>query len=373
MGIVERSGGFARKAVVSAALACACLAAALAPASAPARLAQSVSSGTTHIVLDPKLYRALRSEGVRVVGLGRAEVRGRVITMPLEEGYFEYGHGSGYAFGVGGIAFRRGKRAAVLRGIVLNTAKDRFNVRIGGRSTVLGNPDGVSGRPTHYGLEIVVRRLLLTGAGARSLDRALHLRRVFLTGAPLARVRVAGQTETVPITGAALDLTLDEGFAAKLAALGVAVSADSPAAQTGSAPLAFAFPEARGEANRDLDTGRLFTRTALRLSRGAFPDLHEATVELSLSFESALVGTVRERAPAAAGGAPFGEADFAATTALDPATGLLAAAPTPVTLAAYGVSQLNEAFAAGYPQQFIAGEPVGTLSFSGRLGNWGGG
>ena len=60
-----------------------------------------------------------------------------------------------------------------LRNLVLNTAKGRFNAKIDGRNTVFANPEGVDGTPTRYGLEVAVRRLRLTGAGARALDRAL--------------------------------------------------------------------------------------------------------------------------------------------------------------------------------------------------------
>ena len=117
----------------------------------------------------------------------------------------------------GGIGLRGPRGSVDLRKLVLNTAKGRFNATIAGRSVVLATPRGVDGRPTRYGLEVSVGRLLLSGAGARSLNRALGLRRVFAAGAALARARVSGETVTVPIKAASLEFSFDEGFCEKLA------------------------------------------------------------------------------------------------------------------------------------------------------------
>lgn len=208
---------------------------------------------------------------------------------------------------------------------------------------------------------------MLTGAGARDLNRALGLRRVFAAGAPLARARVSGETVTVPIAPASLEFSFDEGFRRKLAALAVAVAGSGSAAQVGTVPLAFSFADAAGDGNLGLTQGVVGSRSTLHLTQGTVPNQHEATIAFSMSFESELVGTVRETWPSSRSGAPFGETDISPPT-IDLATGTIGEPPTPVRLSQYGVGELNEAFGAGVPQQFFAGEPLGTLALSGRLG-----
>ena len=194
------------------------------------------------------------------------------------------------------------------------------------------------------------------------------MRRLFVAGAQLARARVEGETDTVPVGPASLEFSFDEGFRQKLAALGIAVTGTGAAAQVAATPLAFSFPDTGGSGNRALSLGGVASPSALQLSRGTFPDQHEATIGISMSFESQLVGTVRSRWPSARSGAPFGEADFSQAKTIDSATGLFGAPPTLVRLSSYGVAELNEAFGTGTSQPFSAGEPLGTLAVSGRLG-----
>ncbi len=335
---------------------------------ASARLAESLTHGKAHFVLDRALFKSLTKEGVHVIGRGPAMVRGRRVTMPLREAFLEYGRGSGYALERGGLALRGPGGAVTLRGLVLNTAKGRFNAKIAGRNTVLASPEGVDGAATRYGLEVAVKRLELTGAGARALNRALGLRRVFVAGTPLARARVSGETYTSPVKLTSFRLSFDEGFRQKLEALGAGAEPGGSAAQLSTTPLTFSFPDARGEANRALSHGGIHSRSNVRLSEGAFPDLREARIEVGMSFESTLAGRVWETAPSAQGGANL-EADFSVTTTLDPATGLLEAAPTTIAVSASVAATLNEALGRDGAPQFVAGETLGAIAFSGAIGH----
>lgn len=352
---------------VLAALAGACLTLFAAAPPASARLAESLARGEAHFVLDRALTTALDQAQVRVIGLGEARVKGRKVTMPLSSGYFEYGRGTGYAFERGGLALRGPGGSVSLRKLVLNTAKRRFSAKVDGRDTVLAYPERVDGRPTRYGLEVAVRRLALTGAGARALNRALGLKGVFVTGSTLATARVEGETYIVPVSRTNLQFTFDEGFHQKLADLGVSVAPIGAAQQLGLAPLAFSFPDATGYGNKRLSNGTISSRNALRLTQGTFPDQHEVTIGISVSFESTLVGIARETWPASRGGAPFGETGAVGVALIDAKAGRFEVPPAAVRLSSYGAPELNSAFAI-LSRQFAVGEPVGTVSASGRLG-----
>lgn len=365
---MERLGGLVNKRAASLlALAGACLALLVVAAPASARQAESLARGEVHFVLDRSLVSALEGEGVRVVGLGKARVKGREVTMPLSSGYLEYGRGSGYVFLRGGLAFRGPHGSAVLRSLVLNTAKRRINAKINGRNTNFAYPAGIDGRPTRYGLEVAIKRLTLTGAGARSLNRALGLMRVFATGGALASARIEGETYVIPVSSINLEFSFDEAFRQKLADLGVTVSPTGAAQQLGSAPLAFSFPDATGSGNGTLSNGTISSRSTLHLTQGVAPDQHEGTIGVSVSFESTLDGTVRETWPSSHSGAPFGETSAVSVAIVDKDAGRFEVPPATVRLSQYGVPELNTAF--GTPaSQFAVGQVVGAVSVSGRLG-----
>lgn len=125
-----------------------CIALLASAPAASARLAESLSGGTTTIVLDGRLFRALEAEGVRVEALRPATIEGRTVEMPLGDAYLEYGRGTGYAFEQGGIRLRGPDGSAALRKLVLNTAKGRLNATVAGHQVVLANPSGsTAGRP----------------------------------------------------------------------------------------------------------------------------------------------------------------------------------------------------------------------------------
>jgi hypothetical protein len=369
MGIVERSRSLVNlRAASLLALAGACLALSIGGAPpASARLAESLARGEAHFTLDRSLASTLAADGVRVVGLGKARVKGRSVTMPLRSGFLEYGGGSGYVFLRGGLAFRGPGGSATLGSFVLNTAKGRVNAKIDGRNTNIAAPQGVDGRPTRYGLEVAIRSLALTGAGARSLDRALGLSRVFVAGKPLARARIEGETFTVPVNRANLEFSFDEGFRRKLADLGVAIAPTGSAIQLLTAPLAFSFPDATGSGNNRLSYGTVSSPSALHLIQGSFPDQHEASIGMSVSFESALVGSARETWPASHSGAPLGETSTVSVALVDADDGSFEVPTRTVKLSAYGAPELNGAFGTD-AIQFSPGEVLGTVTVAGRLG-----
>ena len=368
MGIVERPGGLVNTRVASLlALAGACMALLAGPGPASARLAESLARGEARLTLDAPLLAALKAADVRVVGLGKARVKGRSLTMPLSSGFLEYGRGTGYVFLRGGLALRGPNGSVTLRNLVLNTAKGRFSAKIDGRNTNFASPEGVDGRPTRYGLEVAIRSLALSGAGARALNRALGLTRVFVAGKPLAKARIEGETYVIPVNQANLEFNFDEAFRQKLADIGVTVAPTGSAIQLLTAPLAFSFPDATGTGNKRLSYGMISSRSTLHLTRGSFPDQHEATIGISVSFESALVGTVRETWPSSYSGTPLGETSAVSAALIDADSGHFEVRTTTVRLSAYGAPVLNGAFGTT-TTQFTPGEVLGTLIVSGRLG-----
>jgi len=133
------------------------------------------------------------------------------------------------------------------------------------------------------------------------------------------------------------------------------------------APLAFSFPDATGSGNNRLSEGMISSPSTLHLTQGVIPSQHEATIGISISFESPLVGSARETWPSSHSGAPFGETGAVSVALIDADAGSFEVPPATVRLSSYGTPELNSAFATP-SRQFAVGELLGTLSVSGRLG-----
>lgn len=345
-----------------AALLAACLALSVAAAPATARLAEALRYAKAHLVLDRALLGELEAEGVRAAGLGKARVQGRTVSMPVFNAFLEYGGGTGYAFMSGGLRLHGPHGTASLKDLVLNTAKDRFNAKVADHGLVLAIPEGVSGQPTRYGLEVAVKRLVLTGAGARELNRALGLGHLLRAGDSLGRMLVSGESPTVPLDLSRFEFSFDEAFRQKLAGLDITVSPVGASTQLSADPLAFSFPDATGNTNRGLGRGGISTPSYLRLSTAQ----HEANIAITANFEDQLDGRVSPGGSPGLGGSPLGEASFLGVAKID-SDGMVEAPPTPLTLSGYGAPVLNTAFGGGVAP-FAIGERLGTISFAGRLG-----
>ena len=173
---------------------------------------------------------------------------------------------------------------------------------------------------------------------------------------------------TVPVTGGTIDFSLDEGFRHKLESLGVSISTTGTVTQTGSAPLAYEFPEVKGEINQTLSHGGLgTTNDGIKFTQPASPFPKEVNwASIGIGFENGFggeggdVATARWTGVSAVG--PIGQIEFGSNPAFE--GGTFNAGPISATLSPYAAGPLNEAFAAGKGPVFAAGEPLGSFSFS---------
>ncbi len=329
-------------------------------------------NSTITIALDGKLRQALDRAGVKVLPLKPAGFKGRALRFPLkEEGIFEPRFGTGYAFLKGGIRLRAGSRSVAVRRLVLNTAKKRLTAVVSGHTITLAATDDVKAHRTDLGIVVRVETLRLTTKGAQLVGDGLGRRDLFRPHRLLGRATLAGEFFTVPVTNGAIDFSFDEGFRHKLEALGVSISTTGTVTQLGSAPLAYRFPEVKGEINRTLTHGGIgIGNDGLTFVQPASPQPRVVTwTRIGLGFENGFGGEGSDVTTASWGlpdgqrsGGPIGQIDFGETPAFDPKTGTFSAGPVAATVSPYAVQPLNDAFAEGKPL-FTAGEPLGSFSF----------
>jgi hypothetical protein len=333
----------------------------------PARAgAAPTTEGRTAIELSKPLYERLKASGVRLERLRPGTLSRRVLTLPATSGQLEATYGSGYLFYDGGIRLRAGKRKAVLKRLILNTAERWLRGRIGGKELTIATVEGT--RAGWVGFDIQVGlKLKLTARAANLLNRRLGLEGVFRAGRPLAVADTVYEPETVGVNGGKIELAFDAGFLAKLASLEVTLSTAEGAALANST---LSLPIREGAISPDLLRGILLGETGFALLQsGPQPEQQQQArfIAINLSLESDRLGAAINLTSGLFGGSQLAAVDFGTVPVqVDPVAGTIAAQGATAVLDAGVAAALNDTFAApmGKTGVFAGGEPLGTVSFA---------
>lgn len=305
-------------------------------------------------------------------------MRGRVATLPVEEGALDLLTGAGNVRYEGGIRFRADGEQVALSALVLDTARRTLRGKIAGRSVKLASARRIVNYRNGFGRDLIVRRLTLTGRAARVLNSQLGLSRVFKGGRSLGESIGFADPDTVTIQSGSIGLEGNEGFFAKLKSLDVEVVPFEAATVLGTTPPAFSFPLLPGTVPMDLSDDGPGSETGLRLiQKGGTPELPimspvMSLVALSVSPESRILSAgvsvhFAEGNPGLYGVAPIATIDASASTLLtDPPSRTLSMINMRATINQFLAEKLNETFARakGKSPLFYAGEPLGTVSLT---------
>lgn len=204
-----------------------------------------VASGSTTLTLAPSFVHLLKTSRVRLEGKGGVTVRGGAISFPLSGGKLEPVEAKGTIEHAGQLLFRAGSRKLPLRSLQLKTtrATSPFAAKLGGGQLKLSTAARLAGERAGFGTDFRTTGMRLSAKAATRLDKKLGLKGVFEAGQRFASASTVVEPATVGLaaTGKA-ELSLDPGFAAKLASFFVAVNPIFPAEHPG----AFSFPVGGG-------------------------------------------------------------------------------------------------------------------------------
>jgi len=337
-----------------------------------------IGEGKTELRLSGGLYKQLKRNDVDVLRSQAGKVRGRVATLPVEEGTLDPVTGAGSVLYGGGIRFRVGDKQVALSGLVLNTTRRTLRGKIAGRGLKLASARGVVNYRNGFGRDLIVKRLKLTARAAKVLNSQLGLSRVFRGGSSLGETVGFADPASVTIQSGSIVLEGSEGFFGKLKSLDVEVVPFEAATVLGTTPPAFSFPLLPGTVPMDLSDDGPGSETGLRLiQKGGTPELPimspvMSLVAVSVSPESRILSAgvsvhFSEGNPGLYGVAPIATLD-ASTSALlaDPPSRTLSMINLRATINQFLAEKLNETFAQpkGKPPLFSAGEPLGTVSLT---------
>jgi hypothetical protein len=374
-----------------------------------------VVSGSTTLTLNNGLAKSLQKNGVKVLKVSPATVKGKKITLPVSGGSLDPLSGQGTLTHTGGIKFKLGKKTASLTNLELNTTTASLSAKVGKKTLKVASVKGFSFTRNGFGVDLNVTKLKLTGKAAQELNKALaqpvkktkkakkgkgkastsktkkapKAQPLFKANQVLGGSTSTTQPGTVAVVpGGSATLTTSLPTVTKLAKVGVEIGIVPPTTVVAAGPPpAFAFPIAGGTISPTATAGTVQTSGGLKLTQdleklGAIgagtTTMTLGNIWVDLGTKAATVEvSVENPKVAKANLGNLGRSSIAditltgATVTADPATRTVSVQNAGATLQAVTAEVLNSVFitpieeATKTPQEkFAPGDPLGTFSFT---------
>jgi Htaa len=167
----------ARGTKLPAAILAAALFALLAFAPFASAAADPVASGSATVTLNNGFVKALKKQGVKITKIGAAKLKGKKATFPVTGGEMDPTNGLGTLTLGGGLKFKHGKKKTPLKALVINTTKKGLFGKVGGKKVKVANIGGYSYARAGFGLSLSIKKLKLTNAAAKQLNKKLGFKK----------------------------------------------------------------------------------------------------------------------------------------------------------------------------------------------------
>lgn len=132
-----------------------------------------ISSGSTTITLKSSVVKSLKKAGVKITAVKPAKIKGSKATLPVTGGEVEATTGKGTITHGGGLKIKAGKKSTTIKSIAINSKNKSVSAKVGGKNVKLATLAGVSATRLGFGNSVVAKKLKLTSAGAKALNKAL--------------------------------------------------------------------------------------------------------------------------------------------------------------------------------------------------------
>lgn len=349
---------------------CAALAALLTVPSMASAIYEPVSGGATRLTLSGPFGAILSQNHVKLKGTGGVTIRGAVVTFPVSGGKFDPTDSRGAVDHDGALVLSSGGRSIPMRGLMLKTTRKTspFSAKLGGSQLKLSVGARVTMVPAGFGEKVTTTALRLSGKVATRLGKKLRLPDIFAQGQLLGSAvsRVSPETLALTNTGS-VAFTFSPDILAKLKALFVAVNPIFPAERPDTT---FTLPIAGGTISPDASIGTVETKGSLELLQLGAGQVfwHEGWIDLAAPSLSAEL-EVQPSPPFAGKAGRLSIASLSltgATVTPDPALRTVTVQNASLALQPGLAQTFNETFARpqGKDNVFLAGEPLGTVSFT---------
>ncbi len=161
-----------------------------------------VESGSTTVTLNNGFVKTLKKHGVKVLKIKPAKLKGRKATFPVVGGEVDPTNGAGTLKHSGGLKFKRGKKSAPVKALVIDTTKKGLFAKVAGKKVKLATLAGLSYTRAGFGVALTVNKLKLTKAAAKKLNKKLGFKKgkkPFVGNKKLGSAKAEEQPATVTV------------------------------------------------------------------------------------------------------------------------------------------------------------------------------
>lgn len=192
-----------------------------------------VAGGSTTIVLKSNFTKYLKTFGIKTLKIKPAKLKGNKATFTVTGGSLDPLTGLGEVTLGGGLKFKAGKSSAPVKALVLNTSKKSLTAKVAGKKVKLATVAGWSFARNGFGVNLTVKKLKLTSAGANALNKKLGFSKgtpkPFLKNKLIAKAAAETQPSTVNVLpGGLMALAVNAGTFEKLANVKVKIPVSAP-------------------------------------------------------------------------------------------------------------------------------------------------
>jgi hypothetical protein len=135
--------------------------------------ADPVETGSATVTLNNGFVKSLKKRGVKIVKVKPAKLKGKKATFPVVGGEVDPTNGAGTLKLGGGLQFKHGKKKAPVKALVIDTKKKGLFAKVAGKKVKLATLAGWSYARAGFGVSMTVKKLKLTKAAAKKLNKKL--------------------------------------------------------------------------------------------------------------------------------------------------------------------------------------------------------
>lgn len=135
--------------------------------------ADPVETGSATVTLNNGFVKSLKKRGVKIIKVKPAKLKGNKATFPVVGGEVDPTTGLGTLKLGGGLTFKHGKKKAPVKALVIDTKKKGLFAKVAGKKVKLATLAGWSYARAGFGVSMTVKKLKLTKAAAKKLNKKL--------------------------------------------------------------------------------------------------------------------------------------------------------------------------------------------------------
>jgi len=183
--------------------------------------ADPVESGSATITLNNGFTKYLKTFGIKTTKISPTKLKGKKATFKVTGGEVDPTNGAGTVNLAGGLKFKAGKKSAPVKGLSLNTAKKALFAKVAGKKVKLATVSGYSFTRAGFGVSMTVKKLKLTKAAAKKLNKKLGYAKgkpkPFIANKLMGSAKAEEQPATVAIVpGGNVSFNADQDLLLKL-------------------------------------------------------------------------------------------------------------------------------------------------------------